>query len=56
MFFDSMGFVDDDILEREFFQSRRFDQAHFIRGNTNLETLSKEPGSDNFRTLVFGAS
>ena len=40
------------VLERNLFQSSRFDQAHFIRGsNTDLETLSNEPGSDNFRTL-----
>jgi hypothetical protein len=44
-----MDFVNDDILEWEFLQSSRFDQAHFIR-------LSNEPGSDNFRTFVFGAS
>ena len=43
------------VLERNFFQSfqsSRFDQVHIIGGrNTDLETLSNEPGSDNFRTL-----
>ena len=54
--FDSMGFVNNDIFERKFLQSSRFDQAHFIRGNTNMEILSNEPGSNNFRTFVFSAS
>ena len=53
--FDSMGFVDDDVLERKFLQGSRFDQAHFVCCNTDLEILSNEPGSDNFRTFFFGA-
>jgi hypothetical protein len=52
---DSMGFVDDDILERKFLQSSLFDQAHFVRSNTDFEILRNEPASNNFRAFFFGA-
>ena len=51
-----MGFVDDDILERKFLQSSLFDQAHFVRSNTDFEILRNEPASNNFCVFFFGAS
>jgi hypothetical protein len=41
--FDAMGFVDDNVFERELLQGRRFDQADFVRGNTHFKILRNEP-------------
>ena len=55
-FLNVMGFVDDNVLERKLFQSRLFDQAHFILGNTHFKILRNEPAGDNFCAFFFGAS
>lgn len=48
---NAMGFVDNDILEREFLEGRFFDKADLIRGDTNFEILRKEAVRDNLSTL-----
>jgi hypothetical protein len=34
--FDVMGFVDDNVFEKNLLQGRCFDQAHFVRGDTHF--------------------
>ena len=44
---DMMGFINNDVLGREFLKGRFFNKADLIRGDADFEILRKEAVGDN---------
>ena len=50
---DSMGFIDDNILETEFLERRFLDEADLVTCNADFEVLRDESVRDDCCALVF---
>lgn len=53
--FDTVGLVDDDVLEGELLQRGALAQAQLIRSDENIEVLRDKSVGDNLRSLFLGS-